>query len=92
MGAWNDLPKEYQTILAEEATSLTKWAMTKKGPWQTKWTKEQNERFEVENIYLSKKEWNNFKKACLPIWDELAAKSPENAELIEIYKGLAGAK
>jgi TRAP-type C4-dicarboxylate transport system substrate-binding protein len=92
MNSWNKLPPEYQTVLAEEAMSLTKWAMTKMGPWQTKWAQEQNTKLGVKNIYLPKEEWDKFKKACLPIWDELGALSSENAELIQIYKKLGGSR
>lgn len=86
MNSWKKLPKEYQNILQEEADRLWKWTLKTNLPHlekavQKEWTKKG-----VQYITLSKENLKKFKKAVLPIWDEVAAMTPENAEVVKIYK------
>jgi TRAP-type C4-dicarboxylate transport system substrate-binding protein len=89
MDVWKKLPQEYKTVLTEEAASVSKWALKKRATWQAKWSQEQMESFGVKNIYLSKNVYAQFKNACLPLWDEIAKKSAENAMLIQVFKNLS---
>ena len=84
--AWNSLPKEYQVILQDEADKIWKWALKTLLPSVEKYVQEKWSKKGVQYITLSDENLNEFKKAVYPIWDELAAMSPSNAEVVEIFR------
>jgi TRAP-type C4-dicarboxylate transport system substrate-binding protein len=86
MNSWKKLPNEYQKILQEEADRLWKWTLKTNLPHLEKAVQEEWTKKGVQYITLSKENLKKFKKAVLPIWDEVAAMTPENAEVVKIYK------
>jgi TRAP-type C4-dicarboxylate transport system substrate-binding protein len=86
MDAWNDLPQEYQHILQEESDKIWKWCLKILLPHierseQFKWSQRG-----VEYIRLSDDALNEIRGEIDPIWGELAEMSPENAEVVDIFK------
>jgi TRAP-type C4-dicarboxylate transport system substrate-binding protein len=90
MDAWNKLPKEYQNILQEESDAMWKWILKVllphiEGSEQAKWSQKG-----IEYIRLSDKALAEMKHAVYPIWDELARMSPENAEVVNLFREYLG--
>jgi len=93
LDAWNSLPEEYQKILFEEWWDQNLWHYRVCYPYaQEVATKEAIELYGAEFITLPEEELEKFKEAVLPLYDEVAAMSPENAEIIDLYKEHAGLK
>ena len=92
MDAWNKLPKEYQDVLQEEGDAMWKWSLKVLLPHI-----ERSERFKwsqkgIQYIRLSDEALGEIKKAVNPIWDEIAAMSPENAEVVQLFRDYLGVK
>ena len=92
MDAWNKLPKEYQDILQEEADAMWKWILKVLLPHierseQYKWTQKG-----IQYITLSERALRDIKQAVYPIWDEIAAMSPENAAVVRLFREYLGLK
>jgi TRAP-type C4-dicarboxylate transport system substrate-binding protein len=92
LDAWKKLPPEYQNILQEEADALWKWALKVMIPHveqseQEKWSKKG-----IKYITMSDQAVAEIKKVIYPLWDELAAMSPENEEVVNLYREYLGIK
>ncbi len=92
LDAWNRLPKEYQDILQEEADAMWKWILKVLLPHierseQHKWSQKG-----IQYITLSGKALGEMKNTVYPIWDELATMTPENAEVVKLYREYLGIK
>jgi len=90
MDSWNKLPEEYRRILQEESDAQWKWVLKTLLPHvekseQDKWSKKG-----IQYITLTDQSLGQIKKAVYPIWDELAAMSPENAEIVQLYREYLG--
>jgi len=92
MDAWNRLPKEYQDILTEECEAIFKWGILEQVPYSETTLQEEYSKKGVSYITLSDEEYAKIQAACMPLWDKVAAMSPENAEIIEVYKKNVGIK
>lgn len=92
MDAWNRLPKEYQNILQEEADNIWKWCLKVLIPHIENSEKEKWSKKGIQYITMSDKALGEMKKLVYPIWDELAAMSSENAEVVELYRKYLGLK
>ncbi len=90
MNAWNQLPKEYQTILQEEVGKMAKYAYHESGPALEKIAREEGKKqYGVESTTLSDAEFARFQQAVIPMWEEWEKKSPYCAQLVKIAKEFA---
>lgn len=93
MEAWNSLPKEYQDILLEEAEKMSKYTYEVSSDALVEIAQEEGKKqFGIESIWLSDAEFAKFGEACMPLWDEWAAKSDYCAQMAQICKEVAGIK
>lgn len=93
MDAWKSLPKEYQDILQEEVDKMVKYTFEVSGPAFERIAQEEGKKqFGSETIWLSDAEYEKFRRAVIPIWDEWAKKSDYCAQLVKIAKEAAGIK
>jgi len=92
LDAWNKLPKEYQDILQDEADALWKWALKVLIPHVEKSEQERWSQRGIKYITMSDQTVEGVKKVVYPIWNELAAMSPENEEVVELYRKYLGLK
>ena len=86
MNAWKKLPREYQDILQEEADAIWKWNLKVLIPHVEKAVQDEWSKKGVNYLSLSDQSLKEIKKAVHPIWDDLAKMSPENAEVVKIYR------
>jgi TRAP-type C4-dicarboxylate transport system substrate-binding protein len=75
LGAWNKLPKEYQEILQDEVTKMAKYSFEVSGPALEKIATEEGKKMKAEATFLSDGEYQKFRQAALPLWEEWG-KSP----------------
>lgn len=92
MDSWNKLPKEYQLILQEEADAQWKWCLKTLLPHVEKSVQDEWKKKGVQYLVITDNELGKIKAKVYPIWDELAAMSPENAELVALYRKYLGVK
>jgi TRAP-type C4-dicarboxylate transport system substrate-binding protein len=86
MDSWKKLPKEYQDILQEEADALWKWDLKVLLPHLENGVENEWSKKGVKYITLSQQNLDKIRQAVAPIWDEVAAMSPENAEVVKLYR------
>ena len=87
LDSWNKLPKEYQDVLNEEAFNMfVNEALPKWGPQKDRLAQKEAEKYGVTNIWLSDEVYEEMRQYAKPFWDKWAKLSPENFELIEIFK------
>ena len=90
MNAWNQLPKEYQTILQEETAKMAQYTFHESGPALEKISREEGKKqYNAESTWLSDAEFARFQKATMPLWEEWEKKSPYCAQLVKIAKEFA---
>lgn len=93
MDAWKTLPVEYQKILEEEAWKIFEFNSLSMAPNADKLALEEGAReYGAKVVPLSANEVKRFKAAIMPIYDEMAKRSPECAEQAAIIKKWAGLK
>jgi TRAP-type C4-dicarboxylate transport system substrate-binding protein len=92
MDAWKKLPKEYQVILQEEADAMWKWCLKVLLPHVEKSVQDTWSKKGVQYITLSDEALKEIKKAVFPIWDDLAKMSPDNAEVVTLFRDYLGIK
>jgi TRAP-type C4-dicarboxylate transport system substrate-binding protein len=86
--AWEQLPKEYQIILQEEAAKMAKYTYHESGPALEKIAREEGKKnYGSESIWLSDAEYARFQQAVMPLWEEWEKKSPYLAQMVKIAKG-----
>ncbi len=87
LNAWQQLPKEYQQILEEEVAKMMKYTYFESSPALEKIAQEEGKKqFGAESIWLSDSEFNRFRQAVLPLWEEWEKKSPYCAQLVKLAK------
>ena len=86
MDAWKKLPKEYKAILTEECQNLWKWVLKTLLPKSETGIREYYSKQGVEYITLSDKVYNEMRSLCMPLWGDLAKKSKECKEAIEVHR------
>lgn len=87
LDSWKKLPEEYQDILNEEAFNMfVNEALPKWGPKKDKLAQEKAKKYGVKNIWLADEAYEEMRKYVMPLWNKWAKLSPENAELIEIFR------
>jgi len=85
--SWNKLPEDYKKILNEEAfTMFVDEALPKWGPKKDKLAQEGAKKYGVKDIFLDDEAYEEMRKYAMPFWGKWAKLSPENAELIEIFR------
>jgi TRAP-type C4-dicarboxylate transport system substrate-binding protein len=90
MNAWNQLPKEYQTILQEETAKMAQYTFHESGPALEKISREDGKKqYGAESTWLSDAEFARFQKATMPLWEEWENKSPYCAQMVKIAKEYA---
>jgi TRAP-type C4-dicarboxylate transport system substrate-binding protein len=90
MNAWNQLPKDYQTILQEEVGKMAKFTYHESGPALEKIAREEGKKlYGAESTWLSDSEFANFQQAVMPMWEEWEKKSPYCAQLVKIARDFA---
>lgn len=93
MDAWKSLPKEYQDILQDEVNKMVRYSFEVSGPALEKIAIEEGKKqFNSESITLSDEEYEKFREAVMPLWDEWGQKSDYCAKLVKIAKDNAGVK
>lgn len=90
MNSWNQLPKEYQTILQEETAKMAQYTFHESGPALEKIAREEGKKqFGAESTWLAEAEFERFQKAMMPLWEEWEKKSPYCAQMVKIAKEYA---
>jgi TRAP-type C4-dicarboxylate transport system substrate-binding protein len=90
LNAWNQLPKEYQTILQEEVAKMAKFTYHDSGPALEKIAREEGKKqYGAESTWLSDAEFVRFRQAVMPMWEEWEKKSPYCEQLVKIAKEFA---
>jgi len=92
LGAWNKLPKEYQDILQDEVSKMAKYSFEVSGPALEKIATEEGKKMKAEATILSDGEYQKFRQAVIPLWEEWGKKSPYCGQLLTIAKGIYGGK
>jgi TRAP-type C4-dicarboxylate transport system substrate-binding protein len=89
MAAWNKLPKEYQDVLQEEVTKMSRFTFENSGPALEKIAREEGKKqFGAEAIWISDAEFAKFRQASLPLWDEWGGKSEYCSLLVKLAKDM----
>jgi TRAP-type C4-dicarboxylate transport system substrate-binding protein len=86
LGAWNKLPKEYQEILQDEVNKMAKYSFEVSGPALEKIATEEGKKMKAEATFLSDGEYQKFRQAAVPLWEEWGKKSPNCGQLLSIAK------
>jgi len=87
MNAWNQLPKEYQTILQEETAKMAQYTFHESGPALEKISREEGKKqYGAESTWLAETEFARFQQAVMPLWEEWEKKSPYCGQLVKIAK------
>ncbi|KPK91347.1 MAG: hypothetical protein AMJ94_07400 [Deltaproteobacteria bacterium SM23_61] len=89
LNAWNELPKEYQSILQEEVAKMAKYTYEVSGPDLEKIARDEGKsKYGVESTWLADSEFAKFQQAVMPLWEEWEKKSPYCVQLVKISKEL----
>jgi TRAP-type C4-dicarboxylate transport system substrate-binding protein len=90
LDSWKKLPVEYQNIINKEASDLFIMGLSQWGPKKDKLSQDGATKYGVQNIYLTEDVYKQMRGYSVPLWDGWAKLSPENAELVKIFKTYCG--
>lgn len=90
MDAWNALPEEYQNILQEACDEMWEWSCNTHLPLLESSVQEEWSQKGITYTILSDEALAEIKEAVYPLWDQWAALSPENAEVVALYREYLG--
>lgn len=85
LDAFNRLPDDLKKIVEKASENTFRYTVDANSKWDER-AFDICKKHGVEIITLPKEEVARFREACLPIWDEFAAKSPGSAQGIGIIK------
>lgn len=91
LDAFNRLPDDLKKIVEKASENTFRYTVEANAKWDER-AFEVCKAHGVKIISLPKEEGARFREACLPIWDEFAAKSPESAKIVGIIKDYLGVK